>query len=73
MGPYGFMPPSERLNRIEGKIDALTEDMTTIKAGMPVLSDHENRIRILERWRYALPPAILLALITAAKAFADNH
>lgn len=26
------------------------------------IADHEQRLRALERWRYAVPPALLLAI-----------
>jgi hypothetical protein len=47
-----LMKIKESLSEIKGKAD------TTASA----VPDHETRIRSLEKWRYALPPAILLAL-----------
>ncbi|MER5252884.1 hypothetical protein [Streptomyces sp. NPDC002855] len=47
-----------RLARIEEKLDQLVE--TNRVRG----EDHENRIRALERWRYAIPPTLVLASVT---------
>lgn len=38
-------------------------DMKTLKETLP---DHESRIRALERWRYGLPIAGMLAIGSAA-------
>lgn len=35
------------------------------------LADHENRIRSGERWRYALPISLLLAVGSSATAVAE--
>ena len=29
---------------------------------VPQVPDHENRIRVVEKWAYALPPTFILAL-----------
>lgn len=41
----------ERLVRIETKLDAALADQT----------DHETRLRALERWKYAIPASLLSA------------
>jgi len=33
-----------------------------VAALVPSVPDHEQRIRSLERWRYALPPALILGV-----------
>lgn len=34
------------------------------------VTDHETRLRALERWRYALPTAVLFALASVATSIA---
>lgn len=45
----------DRLARMETKIDILVEDLAER------VKDHETRIRLGERWRYALPMSVLVA------------
>lgn len=54
--------PGERLVRIETKLDVLIKQHTTTS------DDHEKRLRGLERWRYALPTSLVLALGSTAVA-----
>lgn len=49
----------ERLVRIETKLDLY------IVNG---IQDHENRIRQLERWRYAIPASVLTGVASAGTA-----
>ncbi|WP_204039811.1 hypothetical protein [Acrocarpospora phusangensis] len=55
----------DRLTRIEGKIDLIGMQHT---ASETVSRDHEERIRAIERWKYALPVSALGALVAAATA-----
>lgn len=50
---------SAAIARIEGKIDVL---VLQIGAERERGTDHEVRLRGLEKWRYALPTSIALAL-----------
>lgn len=43
---------SERLARIEGKLDLIVLQVSQVK---DISTDHEGRLRVLERWRYSLP------------------
>ncbi|MGP3917695.1 hypothetical protein [Nonomuraea sp. 10N515B] len=43
---------TERLARIEGKLDLIVLQVTQVK---DTSNDHESRLRVLERWRYSLP------------------
>lgn len=54
--------PGERLVRIETKLDVLIGQHANIS------DDHEKRLRTLERWRYALPTSLVLALGSTAVA-----
>jgi len=54
---------SERLARIEVKLDALKEALTHDRARR---DDHEMRIRLLEKWRYAFPVSLIVSLGSAA-------
>jgi hypothetical protein len=50
---------SAAIARIEGKIDVLVSQIGNERERG---TDHEARIRGLEKWRYALPTSIVLAL-----------
>lgn len=57
----------DRLTRIEGKLDLLgMQHSTTTAASERIGTDHETRLRALERWKYALPITAAGALATAA-------
>lgn len=48
---------------VTGKLDRLTDavnNQTTVNADFR--SDHEKRMRSLERWKYAIPASVLLML-----------
>ena len=49
---------ADRLARIEVKLDAVLANFT----------DHETRLRTLEKWKYALPVAFLGTLSAALAA-----
>jgi hypothetical protein len=53
------------LERLTGHLDAI--DQRNARAD-GVLSDLELRMRLLERWRYALPTSVLLGVGSAAAA-----
>lgn len=46
-----------RLARIETKLDTIANRL---------VEDHEERLRSLEKWRYSLPVALLLAVASGA-------
>lgn len=48
----------DRLARIEGKLDLIGLQLTQVEKSN---SDHEERIRTLERWRYSLPAGLGVA------------
>ena len=50
---------SAAIARIEGKIDVL---VIQIAGERERGTDHEVRLRGLEKWRYALPTSVVLAL-----------
>lgn len=51
--------------RLAGHLDAIGARNT---AADLIDGDHENRLRSLERWRYALPASALVAMASAAAA-----
>lgn len=51
-----------RLVRIEIKLDHVIDTLKEVK------TDHEGRIRQLERWKYALPASAVAAAIAALAA-----
>jgi hypothetical protein len=55
----------ERLTQVERKLDALIAEARG--ANVPDrLGDHERRLRRVEAWSYAIPAALLVALVNAA-------
>lgn len=42
--------------------------VTTMEHEIRVISDHEGRIRALEKWSYAVPPAVVMAASALAAA-----
>lgn len=51
--------------RLDGHLEAID---TRNKTADLIDGDHENRLRSLERWRYALPVSALAAIGSAAAA-----
>lgn len=45
-----------RLDRLADKVDVLTREVERFSA------DHEKRVRLLEKWKYAVPVSSLLVL-----------
>lgn len=57
------------VRRLQDTVSLMTPQATQ-------LADHENRIRAGERWRYALPISVLMAIGSSGVAIADlitNH
>lgn len=55
----------------EGLMDvkaALTRFEPTVKTVL----DHESRLRVLERWRYALPSSLVLAALSVVVAITQG-
>lgn len=42
-----------------------------VKALLESDGDHETRLRLLERWRYAIPSTLLLAVVAVAASVAQ--
>lgn len=51
-----------RLARIEVKLDMMIERLNEVR------TDHEARLRTLERWKYAIPASAVMAATSAAVA-----
>jgi hypothetical protein len=54
------------LGQILAKQGELLTQMAVMGKTLEAIPDHENRLRDLERWRYALPTSVLLGLASAA-------
>jgi endonuclease V-like protein UPF0215 family len=50
----------DHLERIEEKLDKAVDD-------------HEQRIRILERWKYALPASVITGLVSGIIVISNIH
>jgi hypothetical protein len=59
------------VERLTGHVEAINQrDGITDR----LLSDYENRLRALERWRYALPTSVVLGVASAiTTVFAVIH
>lgn len=62
------VPDPSQYQDLDGKMTAVLISQSEMARDVKHLvehgSDHEKRIRALERWRYALPPTIILAIVT---------
>lgn len=56
----------DELRRLHDQVAAMTPQAQLIK-------DHESRIRTLERWKYALPGSLLLALASIIVTVLEVH
>ena len=58
--------------RIEVKLDnALAEHAAHARASEQIHKDHEDRLRAGERWRWAMPITLLVALAGAGAGYAQ--
>lgn len=53
------------VERLTGHVDAINQRDTLTDR---LLTDYETRLRALERWRYALPTSVVLAIGSAVAA-----
>lgn len=56
--PTSYLVVVDRLARIEVKLDE----------ALKLHQDHESRLRVIERWKYALPLTAFTAVISGALA-----
>ncbi|MBH1936494.1 hypothetical protein I5Q34_19805 [Streptomyces sp. AV19] len=61
---------------IYDEVVALRTEMRTMgqenEGARAELADHEERLRALERWRYALPISVITAIIGAVVAIVES-
>lgn len=57
-----------RLRDVYDGVKQLQLDVSPLRDVVRTQADHEERIRSLEKWAYALPPTFLLALVSAVVA-----
>lgn len=68
-------PPDDALTRVElarleGTVAALVKELQGYRDWVNAeLLDHEKRIRINERWRLAMPPAVLASVVSMLITF----
>lgn len=48
----------DRLARMETKLDLVVDEL------VERVKDHEDRLRLNERWRYALPTSLVFAVVS---------
>lgn len=56
----------DELRKLHDQVASMTPQGKTI-------SDHESRLRSLERWKYALPGSLLLAIASICIAILEVH
>lgn len=57
-----------RLRDVYDEVKNLRIDVAPLRDVVQKQADHEERIRSLEKWAYALPPTFILALVSAIVA-----
>jgi hypothetical protein len=68
------MPPDARIDSRDGPVIITTRDVynkvlvveeivTRTSWQGDIIRDHEGRIRGLERWRYAMPPTLVISVL----------
>ena len=63
------MPPTSQivtLKDVYEQLVKLTDEVRSMKPLVGDVADHETRMRALEKWRYALPGSMLLAIGSVA-------
>lgn len=66
---FGRDGPVVITNReIYAEVQQVKGVLQTMTGQTDLLKDHENRIRSLEKWRYALPPTLALAIASLIAA-----
>lgn len=58
------------MNVLAQEVRAVRELVIRMDERMNMVQDHEARLRGLERWRYALPSALFIAIGSAIAALA---
>ena len=67
-------PPPDHNSQILIKLGEMGAQLAVMNERLTAVPDHENRIRSLERWRYGLPLAGVLAIgSTAISIYAALH
>lgn len=71
------MEPSDRveitLRDVYAEVLSVKGTVQTMTTVVPQVADHENRLRALEKWRYALPPALLCSAASLLVALLEGH
>lgn len=60
---------AQLLLKISGDVSGLVTDVAVIKEQTRAISDHETRIRALERFRWGLPASALAAIGSGVAAW----
>lgn len=59
-------PASDNSAQILIKLGEMAAQLAVMGEQLKSITDHEQRIRALERWKYSLPVALLMALTSVA-------
>lgn len=65
--------PREIYDEIVGMREDVRSLTQSSRSTNETLDDHENRLRSIERWKYALPLSALAAVGSAAATFYQNR
>lgn len=61
------------LGDVYHELRKLQDQMKELTPMSHTLADHETRIRLIEKWKYALPIVTLIAVIDSIIAFYPGH
>lgn len=61
------------LKDVYDELRKLHDQVATMTPQAQLIQDHEARLRRTERWLYALPPSLLLALASLIVALLGRH
>lgn len=62
--PYGSIGPTERFERLEGKVDGIALDVATIKQAMAA----SDAVASYKRWSYSIGMVALSIIVSAGVA-----
>ncbi len=61
------------LKDIYDSVRKIETQMAEILPKMQSITDHEGRIRTLERWKYTLPSSLVVAVVSIIVAVTEHH
>lgn len=72
-GAEVYMTVRQMVAEIRVDVKDLKEEAARLALIPDTTIDHEDRIRGLERWKYTIPPTMLIAVASVVTAVLTNH